>query len=100
MRGNSSDISWNQAGGKLRRQGPAACSESELIAIVLGSGIRNKTAQQIAEEIVDKYHSLYGLMGVSLKELMQIKGLKEVKATRLAAAFEISRRIVRHLEKE
>lgn len=39
-------------------------------------------------------------MGISLKELMLIKGLKDVKATQLAAVFEIARRIVKYLEKE
>jgi DNA repair protein RadC len=93
-------VSWSHAGGKFRRLGPASCTESELLAIVLGSGIKNKTAQQIAEEILEKHHSLYGLMGISLKELMEIKGLKDVKATQLAAVFEIARRIVKYLEKE
>jgi DNA repair protein RadC len=94
------DVLWNHAGGKFRRLGPDSCTESELLAIVLGGGVRNKTAEQIAEEILEKHDSLYGLMGVSLKELMQIKGLKEVKVTQLAAVFEIARRIVKYLEKE
>lgn len=93
-------VSWNHAGGKFRRLGPDYCTESELLAIILGSGIPNKSANEIADEILEKYHSLYGLMGISLKELMQIKGLKEVKATQLAAVFEIARRIVKYLERE
>lgn len=97
---DSKDVSWSHAGGKLRRIGPDACNESELLAIILGSGIPNKSANAIADEILEKYHSLYGLMGISLKELMQIKGLKEVKATQLAAVFEITRRIVKYLERE
>ena len=92
--------SWNHAGGKFRRLGPYSCTESELLAIVLGAGVRNKAAKQIADDILEEHHSLYGLMGVSLKELMRIKGLKEVKATKLAAVFEIARRIVKYLEKE
>ncbi len=94
------DVSWNHAGGKFRRLGPDSCTESELLAIILGAGIKDKTAQQIADEILEKYHSLYGLMGISLKELMEIKGLKDVKATQLAAVFEIARRIVKYLERE
>lgn len=94
------EISWNHPGGRFRRLGPNSCTESELLAIILGSGSSNKTAQQIADEILDRHHSLYGIMGVSLKDLMEIKGLKEVKATQLAAVFEIARRIVKYLEKE
>jgi len=97
---NHTKYLWKHPGGKLRRLGPGSCTESELLAIVLISGIREKTAQQIAEEILEKYNSLHGLMGISLNELMKIKGLKEVKATQIAAVFEIARRIVKHLEKE
>lgn len=93
-------VTWHHPGGKFRRLGPGSCGENELLAIILGSGTRDKTAQQIAEEMLGRYHSLYGLMGISLKELMQIKGLKEIKATQLAAVFEIARRIVKYLEKE
>jgi DNA repair protein RadC len=91
---------WNHAGGKLRRLGPESCTETELLAIIFGTGIRDKTALQVADEVLEKYHSLYGLMGLSLKELMKIKGLKEVKATKIAAVFEITRRLVRCLERE
>lgn len=91
---------WTHPGGKFRRVGPPSCSEVELLAIVLGSGSRGKTAEQIAQQILDEYGTLQELMGVSLKELMEIKGLKEVKATQIAAVFEIARRIVKHLEKE
>lgn len=92
--------SWNHPGGKFRRLGPALCSEKELLAIILGRGSRGKSAEKIAEEILDEYHSLYGLMGITLRDIMKIKGLKEVKATQLAAVFEVTRRIVKYLEKE
>ena len=94
------DITWKHPGGKFRRLGPRSCSESELIAIILGTGTQKKTAITTADEILDKYHSLCGLMGISLEELMKIKGLKEVKATQIAAVFEIARRIMKYIEKE
>lgn len=93
-------ISWRHPGGKFRRVGPSSCSEVELLAIILGSGSRGKTAEQITQQILDKYGTLQELMGVSLKELMEIKGLKEVKATQIATVFEIARRIIKHLEKK
>ncbi len=97
---NGKEVLWKHAGGKFRRFGPDSCTESELLAIVLRSGSKGKPSLQIADEILEKYHSLYGLMGISLKELMEIKGLKDVKATQLAAVFEIAKRIVKYLEKE
>ena len=39
-------------------------------------------------------------MGKKLTELAKIKGLKDVKVVRIAAAFEIARRVVKALEKE
>lgn len=92
--------SWNHPGGKFRRLGSSNCTEVELLAIIIGSGSREKSALQIAREIIDKYGSLPNLMGMSLKEIMKVKGLKEVKVTQIAAVFEIARRIVKHLEKE
>lgn len=91
---------WQHPGGKFRRLGPATCSDKELLAIIIGSGTKGKSAEQIADEIIDKFHSVYGLMGKSLSEIEEIKGLKLVKATRLAAIFELARRIVKYLEKQ
>ena len=91
---------WRHPGGKLRRLGPHSLSDTELLAVIVGSGSRGKSSLQIAEEIIDRYHSLNGIMGKTIKELMAIKGLKEVKATQLAAVFEVARRIVKSLERE
>lgn len=93
-------VTWQHPGGKLRRLGPSSMNDSELLAIILGSGSSGKSAEEIANEIIYKYHSLHGMMGETIKDLMAIKGLKEVKATQLAAVFEVARRIVRLLERE
>lgn len=96
----NTSIKWKHPGGKLRRLGPTSCTETELLTIILGSGSKGKTAEQIAQEIINKYHTLPDLMGTTLKELMEIKGLKEVKATQLAATFEITQRVIKHLESQ
>lgn len=93
-------VTWQHPGGKLLRLGPEHCTDAELLAILIGSGCVGKTAEEIATDIINKYHSLYGLMGKSLKDIMEIKGLKQVKAVKLSASFEIARRIVKSLEKE
>ncbi len=101
-------VSWRHAGGKFRRLGPDSCTESELIAIVLGSGVKNKSALQIAEEILERHHSLYGLMGksgelrqyVNLKDLRQVTNIQNpqvvddidllwIKDNKIACSFEI-----------
>lgn len=94
------EIIWKHPGGKLRRLGPASLTDTELLAVILGSGSAGRPAEEIAGEIISKYYSLPGLMGKTISELMTIKGLKEVKATQIAAVFEVARRIVKALERE
>src|SRR3990172_3749382 len=97
---NQKQTSWKHPGGKLRRLGPAALTERELLSIILGSGTNGKSALEISDEILDTYVNLRGLMGIPLKALMKIKGLKEVKATKIAALYEASRRILKHIEND
>ena len=94
------EIVWRHPGGKLRRLGPTSLTDTELLTIILGSGIRGRPAEEIADDIISRYYSLPGLMGRTISELMTIKGLKEVKATQIAAVFEVARRIVKALERE
>ena len=94
------EIVWRHPGGKLRRLGPTSLTDTELLTVILGSGSSGRSAQEIADEIIGKYYSLQGLMGKTIAELMTTKGLKEVKATQIAAVFEVSRRIVKALERE
>lgn len=91
---------WTHPGGKLIELGPSALTDEELLAVLIGSGYKGRTAQDIARELMDTYYSIPGLMGKKLTELAKIKGLKDVKVVRIAAAFEIARRVVKALEKE
>lgn len=92
--------SWTHPGGKLIELGPSALTDAELLAILIGTGYKNKTAQDIAKELLDNYYSIAGLMGKKLTDLSKIKGIKDVKVVRIAAAFEIARRVVMALEKQ
>jgi DNA repair protein RadC len=94
------EIVWRHPGGKLRRLGPTSLTDTELLTVILGSGSSGRSAKDIADEIISKYFSLQGLMGKTISEIMTIKGLKEVKATQIAAVFEVARRIIKALERE
>ena len=94
------EVIWRHPGGKLRRLGPTSLTDTELLTVILGSGSSGRSAEEIADEIISKYYSLQGLMGKTIGELMTIKGLKEVKATQIAAVFEVARRIIKALERE
>lgn len=97
---NSISKTWQHPGGKLLELGPENCSEKELLAILIGTGYQGKSALNIAEELLQKHISLYGLMGKNLAELAEIKGLKETKLTRIAAAYEIARRLHIRLQRD
>ena len=87
-------------GGKLREVGPEALSDTELLAILVSSGIPGKPAEKIAEEIIERFGSFKGMANQPLNKFLQIRGLADVKIIRIAAAFEIARRIVKEVLKE
>lgn len=92
-------VTWKHPGGKFLRLGPESCTNSELLAILISAGSPGKTAEQIAEEILRIYQSFRGLANQPLEKLTKIKGLKRVKAIRIAASFEIAKRIVKEVLK-
>ncbi|HID64637.1 MAG TPA: hypothetical protein EYP49_18120 [Anaerolineae bacterium] len=84
---------WSHPGGKLRELGAEALSDAELLAILISTGIRGKPAEKIAEEVIDRFGSLSGMANVPLERFLEIKGLSDVKIIRIAAVFEIARRL-------
>lgn len=84
---------------KLLKDGAEILSNVELLAILIGSGTKDKSAIDLANEIMSRYGSYKGLAGRDIEELKQIKGLKEAKILNIAAAFEIARRIVEEVQK-
>jgi DNA repair protein RadC len=81
----------------LLEKGAESCSDAQLVAILLGSGGRGYSALDSANELLDKYGMLSGLMNRSLEEIAQVKGIKVVRAIRLAAAYEICQRLLKEI---
>jgi DNA repair protein RadC len=78
---------------KLLSKSPKALSDAELIAILIGNGTRQKSAVDLAREVLKLgKNNLNELAKLSLKELMKIKGIGEAKAISIAAMLEIGRR--------
>jgi len=88
------NISYVHPGGKLRENGSDSLSDAELLAILISSGIKGKSAEQIAEDILARFDSLEKLSNQPLEKMLNIKGLSDVKIIRIAAAFEIARRLM------
>jgi DNA repair protein RadC len=78
---------------KLMKQGAGALSESELIAILLRTGMVGANAIDVARELLLRYKSLTSLSRRSPKELASVKGIGMAKALQLAAAFELGKRL-------
>ena len=80
---------------KLAAHGAAALSDSELIAILLRTGIPGANAVDIGRQLILHFGSLAALARASLKELANIKGVGPTKAVQLAAAFGLASRLAR-----
>ncbi len=85
---------WKHPGGKLREQGATSLTDGELLAILISTGIRGRPAERIAEDILERFGSLEGLANQPLEKLLDIKGLSDVKIIRIAAAYELARRLM------
>jgi len=93
-------INWSHPGGKLRELGAKSLTDAELLSILISSGIKGKPAEKIAEEVLEKFNSFKGMANQPLEKFLEIKGLSDVKIIRIAAAFEIARRIVNQVLEE
>lgn len=78
---------------KLRDKGRAVLSDAELIAILIGSGNKNESAVALSQRILSSVDfNLSELGKLSIKQLMEFKGVGEAKAISIAAAMELGRR--------
>ena len=78
---------------KLMNLGIETLSNTELLAILIQHGTRSKTAIDLAREVLKMGKNNLGQLGrLSLKEVMKINGIGEVKAIMIATAIELGRR--------
>ncbi|VVB86779.1 RadC-like JAB domain protein [uncultured archaeon] len=77
---------------RLIKSGTASLSDSELLAIILRTGSRKENVINLSQRILSEYN-LKQLSQTSLGQLMKIHGIKEGKASQIAACFEIARRL-------
>jgi DNA repair protein RadC len=78
---------------KLRLKGPESLSDSELLAILILNGTRQKSALDLAKEVLQLgKNNLPELGKLTVRDLMKIKGIGEAKAISIVAALEIGRR--------
>lgn len=77
----------------LIEKGEKALSNSQLLAILLNTGTRNKSAIMLASELIAAQNGIRNLNGLSVEELSKFKGIGKTKACRIIAALELGVRI-------
>lgn len=77
---------------KLLRAGVGALGDNELVAIVLGSGVRGRDALAVAQEVLTAAGGVQGLVHVEMESLRRVRGVGAPRAARLIAAIELGRR--------
>jgi DNA repair protein RadC len=82
---------------RLAEKGAEALTHAELIAILLRTGLRGRSAIEIAQELLQRFGSLNGLERASLEDLQKVQGIKHAKAIALKAAFTLARRMAQEL---
>ena len=80
---------------RMMAQGEDQLSESELLALIVGSGAQGISAIELARQVLDYFDgSLFRLSRASLDDLCEIHGIGPAKATSLRAVFSLSRRLM------
>ncbi len=78
---------------KLLGKNPSTLSDSELLAILIGNGNREKNAVELAKDVLRLgKNNLNELGKVTIQEMMKLKGIGKVKAITIIAALELGRR--------
>jgi len=81
---------------RMMAHGPAGLSDSELIAVLLGSGNRTQNVVDMAGNLLETYGGLNGLGRAAGTALAGFDGVGPARACALGAAFELGRRATGH----
>ena len=77
---------------RLRESGARSLSESELLAILLRTGLKGQNVVDLARRLLKDFGGLAGMARANYAELCNIKGISDAKACQLLAALEVGRR--------
>ena len=77
---------------KLLSRGPGALGDAELLALLLRTGMAGKHVMQLAQELLDRFGGVGGLLHTSAEALKTVKGLGPAKRAEVVAVLELARR--------
>jgi DNA repair protein RadC len=77
---------------KLLALGPAALADAELLALLLRTGLKGTPVLQLAQQLLQGFGGVAGLLHAGADELKRVKGLGPAKRAELVAVLELARR--------
>lgn len=75
---------------RFLQKGPDALSKSDLLAILLGSGIQGKNVRQLSESIIKKFGNRF--LNIKIDDLLEMPGIGQAKALQIVSAISLVRR--------
>ena len=78
---------------RIVQLGEPRLSDAECLALLLRTGVRGASAEQLAYRLLRRFDGLAGLAAARVRELARVAGVGEVRAATLSAAFGIARRL-------
>jgi len=75
---------------RFLKKGPEALSKSDLLAILLGSGIKGTNVQQLSQQIIKKFGKDF--LNITVDDLQEISGIGQAKALQIASAISLVKR--------
>ena len=75
---------------RFLKKGADALSKSDLLAILLGSGIKGKNVRQLSESIIKKFGKNF--LNITVDDLLEISGIGQAKALQIASAISLVKR--------
>lgn len=88
---------------KMMMYGAEKLSDSELLAIIIKTGTKERTAIELSQDILrmkSNNKTIRFLQNTSIEEFMKIKGIGKVKAIQLKAVCELTKRISKPIEEK
>jgi len=75
---------------RFLKKGADALSKSDLLAILLGSGIKGKNVRQLSENIIKKFGKNF--LNITVDDLLKVSGIGQAKALQIASAISLVKR--------
>ena len=86
-------LTFDKPRERLKSNGVSSLSNIELLSILLRTGKKNKSVEDISKEVLSRISNINDLSDLSIDELMSIEGIKLAKACTIISALELGKRV-------